>query len=173
MKPRKTLTVLTLTAVTAATLATGSLAQEQRGPLFPFEAVDADKDGKVTETELNAYRAAQTAAIDADADGKLSIEELTAMHLARLSGHAARMATRMVENRDTDGDKALSAAELASRPMPAGLFARADADGDGAVTPAEIEAMQQEMKTRMGGRHGKSGQGMPGSGGFWDMMGDD
>lgn len=172
MKTRKMLTVMTITALTAATLATASFAQEQRGPMFPFEAVDADKDGKVTEAELNAYRAAETATIDANADGKLSVEELTAMHLAKLTERATDMAKKMVERLDADGDKALSAAEMVARPMPAMLFEKADADGDGAVTKAELDAMQAEMQDRKGKHQGKDGQGKSGHGRFWGMMGD-
>gem|GEM_PF-2446030 len=47
-------TVLTVTAVTVATLATGSFAQEQCGKMFSFETVDADKVGQATEAELGA-----------------------------------------------------------------------------------------------------------------------
>ena len=177
MKTRKMLALLTITALSVAALSTASLAQDPRGPMFPFEKVDADKDGKVTKAELDAYRAAESTAMDANADGKLSVEELTAAQLARMTERATAMATKMVENLDTDGDKALSAAELAARPMPAMLFDKADADGDGAVTKAEADALVAEMEERMGGHHGmegrgKDGHGKPGHRGFWDMMGD-
>jgi hypothetical protein len=145
--------------VTVAILATGSFAQEQRGKMFPFETVDADKDGQVTKAELDAYQAAQTAATDANSDGKLSVGELTAMHLAEVTERATDMATRMVERLDTDADKALSVAELEARPMPAMMFDKADADSDGAVTKAEFDTFQAEMKDQMGKRQGKDGQG--------------
>lgn len=162
MNTPRTRTLLTLTAVSVAILATASFAQQEpRGMMFPFEAADADKDGKVTEAELDALRAAEAKAMDSNGDGKLTVEELTAAHLARMTARATEMATRRVEAQDTDGDMALSAAELASRPMPAMLFGRADADNDGAVTEAELEAMHAEMGERHGenrdGRHGKGG----------------
>jgi hypothetical protein len=43
-----------MTAVTVATVATGSFAQEQRGRMFLCETVDADKDGQATEAEPDA-----------------------------------------------------------------------------------------------------------------------
>ncbi len=159
MKHSKTLSLLTLSAVGIAIVAGASYAEGPRGMMFPFETVDADKDGKVTEAEFDAYRAAEAKAMDANADGKLTVEELTAAQLARLTARATEMATKMVEAQDTDGDMALSAAELASRPMPARLFEKADADEDGAVTLAEIEALQDEMEEHQG-RHGKSGHKM-------------
>lgn len=157
MNTPKNRTLLTLTAVGVAILATASFAQQgPHGMMFPFEAADADKDGKVTMDELNAFRAAEAKAMDANADGKLTVEELTAAQLAKLTARATEMATKMVAAQDTDGDMALSAAELASRPMPAMMFEKADADGDGAVTLAELEAMQAEMGEHAG-RHGKGG----------------
>jgi len=175
MKIQKMLALLTMTALSVATLSTASFAEGPVGPLFPFETVDADKDGKVTKAELDAYRAAESTAMDANADGKLSVEELTAAQLARMTERATAMATKMVENLDTDGDKALSAAELAARPLPAMLFEKADADGDGAVSKAEADALAAQIEQRMGERHGrggKDGHGKPGHRGFWDMMGD-
>jgi len=169
----KTLTVATLTALSFGALATAGLAQGQKGPMpmFPFETVDADKDGKITQAELDAYRAAEATAMDTNADGKLSAEELTAAHLARMTERATQMATEMVERLDTDGDKALSAAEMAARPMPAMLFEKADTDGDGAVTKAEVEALRGKMTERMGPRGGR-GHDREGHGWFWDMSGD-
>lgn len=168
MKTRTMIALLTATALSLAALSTAGLAQERRGPSFPFETVDANKDGKVTEAEFNAYRAAESKAIDANADGTLSVEELTAAHLAKLTERATDMATKMVERMDTDGDNALSAAELVARPMPAMLFDKADTDADGAVTKAELDAMQAQMAAH----HGKKGRGKEGHRSFWDMMGD-
>ena len=168
MKSRMMMTLLTATALGVAALSTAGVAQERLGPTFPFQTVDADKDGKVTEAELDAYRAAESKAVDANSDGKLSVEELTSAQLAKLTARATDMATKMVERMDTDGDNALSAAELISRPMPAMLFDKADTDSDGAVTMAELDAMQ----ARMAAHHGKKGRGKEGHQSVWDMMGD-
>ncbi len=173
MTPKMTFAALSLTALGLAAMPFAALAQGHEGPMFPFETVDADKDGKVTQAELDAYRSAEATAMDANADGKLSVEELTAAQVQRLTARATDHATNMVERLDTDGDNMLSAAELAARPMPAMLFNRVDADGDGAVTEEEIEAMQAKAGDRKKGRHGKVGHGGPGHGGVWHLLGED
>lgn len=127
------------------------------GPMamFDFAAVDADKDGKVTEAELDAFRAAEVAGIDADKDGKITLDELKTMHMARMDERATVMAERMIERLDSDADGALSAAELAARPAPMPIFERIDADGDGALTEAEIDAARGRMSEM--GHGGESG----------------
>lgn len=164
MKTRNTLIALTLAGLTAATLSSVVLAEPGDGPMsrFPFDAVDADKDGKVTKAEFDAFRASQAAAIDTDQDGKVTVEEMTAAHLVRMSERATTMAAEMVEQLDTDGDGALSADEMAARPAPARLFDRADADGDGAVSKAEFDAAGDRMKQRMANRKDKQGHGKQG-----------
>lgn len=178
MNYRNVLTALALAAVTGAAFSSAALADRGPkgdmqgmemggpGPRFDFAAVDADKDGKVTEAELTAWRAAEATKIDANKDGKLSAEELTAARVAEMTTRATEMATRMVADLDTDGDGLLTAAEMAARPGPARMFEHADADGDGAVTQAELDAMRAE-----GPRGGGEGRGHGGKGGhgwrFW------
>ena len=123
------------------------------GPVLDLSAIDADKDGKISKDELTAFRAAKVAAVDANADGKLSADELAAMHLKAMTDAAKTMADRMIERLDTDGDKLLSAAELADRPLPADLFDRIDSNGDGFIDQSEIDAAKAKMMER-GGRDG-------------------
>lgn len=140
---------LALAGFVLAALCTGALA-DRHGPgrahgpaLFPpfdFAAVDADKDGRVTEAELVAWRAARVNAMDPNADGLLSAEEIKAGHMAAAEAVATGMAARMVAEHDADGDGLLSVAELGAPPLPTRLFARVDADGDGAITEDEIDA---------------------------------
>jgi hypothetical protein len=174
------LAILALSAVTGAALSTAALAGPGRmggdemgmgpemgpgmGPAFDFAAVDADKDGKITEAELTAWRAAQATQIDTDKDGKLSAAELAASRLAEMQARAASMAERMVERLDTDGDKLLTASEMAARPGPAMLFDRADADGDGAVTQAELDALREAGPMGRGGHDHGRGHGWR----FWN-----
>lgn len=132
---------------------------------FDFAAVDTDKDGKITQAEMQAWRAAEVAGVDADKDGKLSADELKAMQMKRMEERATDMATKMVERMDADGDGLLSAAELAARPGPAMMFDRIDADGDGAVTEEEIAAARAAMMDRVGEGHGRGrGEGRDGHG---------
>jgi hypothetical protein len=142
---------------------------------FDFDAVDADKDGKITEAEITAWRAAQIAGVDVNADGKLSVDELAAMHLKRMTEAAQTMAQSMVDRMDTDGDAMLSAAEMLAPPVPARLFDRLDTNEDGAIDKAEADAARQAMRGQMrGDRDGRGGDrggwhhqmpGMNGNGG--------
>lgn len=173
MKYQNVLTALALAAVTGVSFSSAALADRGpkgdmqgmemgmggpgMGPRFDFAAVDADKDGKVTEAELTASRAAEAGKIDANKDGKLSAEELTAARVAEMTTRATEMATRMVAELDTDGDGLLTAAEMAARPGPARMFEHADADGDGAVTQAELDAMRAEGPRGDGEGRGQGG----------------
>lgn len=141
------------------------------GPAFDFAGADANKDGKVTQEEFTAARAATVAAIDTDKDGLLSVDELAAMHLKAMEAAAKEMATRMIQTHDTDGDGKLSAAEMAAMPMPSDAFTLADTNKDGVIDQAEADAMAQhgmgdhddmgEMggMGMMGGHHGKHQMG--------------
>ena len=127
---------------------------------FDFAAADANKDGKVTKEEFDAWRAARVAGIDTDKDGKISVEELAAMNLKQMQAMADARAQRMVKELDTDGDGKLSAAELVAHPMPMDVFALADTNKDGVVDQAEAEAAQRMMwRSEMGGHHGKHQRG--------------
>lgn len=168
---RKTiLAALLLTAVGGAALARGpgdmmgggmmGGMDEGMGPMaqFDFAALDTDKDGKITQAEMTAWRAAQVVGVDADKDGKLSADELKAMNMARMEERAANMATQMIARLDVDGDGLLGVEEMAARPGPAMMFDRIDADGDGAVTQEEVDAARAAMAEMRG--QGMGGQGM-------------
>lgn len=174
-----------LVAAAAVMLAGAGIADTMRGqgmgmmmgpgPMLDIAKVDADKDGKISKAEIEAYRAAELAAVDANKDGLLSAEELAAMHVRAMTERAGAMAQRMVERLDGDGDGLLSAAELASRPMPAKVFDRVDANEDGFIDQAEIDAAREMMAKRMGerGHHGRQGgPDMPGMDGEGWMDGD-
>jgi hypothetical protein len=173
-KKRNALSMLALVAVSGVMLSTAAMAQGMGdgpmgdGPMgrgamagLDFGAVDADKDGKITTAEMDAFRAARVTEMDTDKDGKLSTAELSAMHMARMQERADQMATRMVERHDADGDGMLTAAEFATPAAPERMFEMADADGDGALTEAEIEAARSKMAEMRDGRGkgGKHGRG--------------
>ncbi|WP_417211527.1 EF-hand domain-containing protein [Antarctobacter sp.] len=125
-----------------------------------FEQIDADKDGKITKDEMEAFRTARFEAADTDGDGKLSQDEMTAARDAR---RVERMKT-MVDRLDTDGDGLLSAEELAAggpKRGPDAMFDRLDADKDGALTMEEMQQARGKMrdggKHRFGGKRGEHG----------------
>jgi Ca2+-binding EF-hand superfamily protein len=174
-KMRNAMTVLALATLTGAAMSTAALADRMGGgmgaggPLagLDFAAADADKDGKLTAEEMEAYRAAEVTAADADKDGKLSAAELAAMTMARMQARAEAQAAQMVERHDADGDGMLTVAELSVRPAPARMFERLDADGDGALSEAEIEAGRAMMAEMRGGRGEGRGHGRSGHGGWF------
>ena len=98
-----------------------------------FQEMDADKDGKVTAAEMEAFRAARFAAADANGDGKLSLEEMSS---ARAQKHKERFG-RMIAKLDRDGDGQLSAEEM---PMRGDRMMKLDTDGDGAISLEEMKA---------------------------------
>ena len=123
---------------------------EGRGAMLieMFDTIDADKDGKVTQDELAAHRAAEFAAADTNSDGALSAEELQAKMMAEM---LARQSARMIENMDNDGNGSLSVEEMGEGPM-AGNFARIDSDNDGAISKEEAQAAAEKVGKRREGR---------------------
>lgn len=150
-------------ALMGAVFASGAMAQEGPGGpegrgamlLKMFDSMDADADGKLTEAELEASRAAMFTAADTNADGMLSVEELSAQHLARFTEGLAERTAKMIEHRDNDGDGSLSLAEVDEGPGQRN-FARIDSDDDGAISKVEAEAAMEHM----GKRKHRKGMGM-------------
>lgn len=128
---------------------------------FDFTAADADKDGKLTQAELNAYRTAWVKDVDSNGDGLISADELSAMHLKAAQARIEAQSKEMIANRDMDGDGKLSVVELLTPPLPAKLFERLDTDKDGAISQAELDAMKARglekghKKHMHGDKHGE------------------
>ena len=98
-----------------------------------FDAIDANKDGKVTAAEIDGHRSAKIAAYDANRDGKLQLDEFQGLWLE----HAR---SRMVDHfqfLDDDGDGNVTDAEIKS-PM-AHMAQRLDRNDDGVVSRDEIK----------------------------------
>ncbi|MDF1794488.1 MAG: EF-hand domain-containing protein [Thalassobaculaceae bacterium] len=98
-----------------------------------FQAMDANKDGKLSAEEIEAFGAARFAKADANGDGKLSVEE---MDNARAEQRKERFG-RMIAKLDKDGDGQLSAAEM---PKRGERMMKLDTDGDGAISLDEMKA---------------------------------
>lgn len=105
-----------------------------------FEAVDADGDSRVTQAEIDTYRAAQLAEVDVSGDGALSIEEFDTLYRALTR---ARMVDAF-QALDADGDGQIVAEEIDTRVSR--IIDRMDRDGDGVLTltrPAPAPATPQ------------------------------
>ena len=128
------------------------------GPMFDFAAMDADKDGKVTKVEIEAFKAARFAEADTNKDGGLSPEEMSVAH------------DTMMAKRKADRAAEMSQEEMPAPPRADKMFDRMDADKDGAISQAEFDAAKQKMQERMDkrghhqGGHGKDGHGKDGHG---------
>lgn len=161
MRKMNALNSLTLAALMAAGLTTAALAQEAPPPppgddmaMQLFDTVDADKDGKITQAEIDAFKVARFAEADTDKDGKLSPAEMVAMREKAEAARKLERATKMVARMDRDGDGLVSADEMAQGPKMPSMIERLDTDGDGAVSKAEAEAAREKMAERMD-KHGR------------------
>jgi hypothetical protein len=90
----KSRSVFVLAVVAAALVSSVALAD--RGPdrggarmLQRFDEVDTNKDGLLTEAEMQAFHAARFASADADGNGTLSVKELSAMQMQQMQEQAA------------------------------------------------------------------------------------
>ncbi len=122
----------------------GAAFADGRGP--SFDEIDANKDGSLSKTELEAVGAARFAEADENGDGALSKEEIQ----KRMSKRAASRVDRMMERLDADKDGKLTQAELEARPRRGEAFARIDADSNGSISKEEFEARRGKLRKQRG-----------------------
>lgn len=101
------------------------------GPGFAMrmmERFDADKDGKITQAEIDAAQTERFAKANSDGQGGVTIQEFGPFFAEE---HRERM-VRAFQRLDSDGDGQISKEEFDAR--TAGMVQRMDRNGDGALT---------------------------------------
>ena len=177
MVVKSPLALMALAGVVAAGLGSAALAQQgpMNGPemMMSFDAVDANKDGKITPDELEAFRKARAAEADLNKDGMVSAEEMVAFGEQMRAERKLLRAKEMIARFDTNKDGQLSLDEMPASKEPGKMFSRIDTDGDGAISKAEADEMKAKIANRMDkNRDGKGKYHDKGHGGFW-FWGDD
>lgn len=145
-----------------------------------FTKVDVNRDGFITQAEMDASREARKAErtakrgerqaerfakLDADKNGQLSQSEFSAprergekgegrrMHRGHRGGHMGMMGGKgMMERADANKDGKLSLAEASAWPLQ--MFDKADANKDGTVTPEEHKAARDAMRAEWKAKRG-------------------
>ncbi len=95
-------------------------------------AFDTNKDGAVTQAEINAARGGNLTKFDKNADGKLSVEEYGALWLDAMRTDMVRQ----FQGHDTDGDGVVTGDEFNARFKD--TVARADTNKDGKVDATDM-----------------------------------
>lgn len=111
-----------------------------------FAAMDADKDGFVTATEIGTGRGKKAfEAMDSDTNGSISRAEFDARHAGR--GHGMKMGHgggRLMMMADADKDGRVSQNEAVAGALA--MFDRADTDKNGTLTSEERRSARQAMR---------------------------
>jgi Ca2+-binding EF-hand superfamily protein len=138
-----------MTAAVTLTLAGAAAAQDAR----PTGRMDADSDGRISLSEMQAASAARFARLDVNRDGQLTREERRAGRQIDRSERQGRRAGREAAaftRRDADRDGAITETEA---PRAWERLARFDANRDARLTVEEIRAGREALRAeRQGSR---------------------
>lgn len=161
----RTTKIALVAASVAAIAATASFAQggfgrhgDRMSPIDRLEAADADKSGDVTLDEFAKAFDQRIGGADANADGVYTADEIAA-EIERQ--RAMRMANRIIERFDADGDGKLTKAEVENHQKK--MFAMLDRNDDGKIVRDELP------QRGFGKHHGWGHMGHGGMGGPLDQ----
>jgi hypothetical protein len=105
-----------------------------------MERYDADKDGKLTQAEIDQNRTSWHAEFDADKNASLSLDEFRALWLKARGG----MIVREFQFFDADGNGQLTVEEY--RLPLSGMVAMRDRNGDGALSREDRSRRNHERQ---------------------------
>lgn len=138
-----------LTSMAAFAKSGGMNGPRGMGPMMSFEEMDLNGDGKVTPEEMATLGQTRFDKADTNGDGFLDAEEMEAHILEMAKEHAAKKSERMIEHKDADKDGKLSFEEMQpSDKRKDKMFDRFDKDGDGAISQAEFDEAQAQMREK-------------------------
>jgi Ca2+-binding EF-hand superfamily protein len=104
-----------------------------------FNAIDSNKDGRVSTSEHETFSKAVFARIDTNRDDKITVEEVNAA-AGIISGHNANAqqlnAAYRIRRHDTNGDGVISKTEFLAAAVA--RFRAMDADSNGELTQQEF-----------------------------------
>ncbi len=103
------------------------------GGMRSLDLADADKNGEITFDEFKKAAGDRFVLADANKDGKVTVEEMAA---AIEKMRAERMAKRMIERFDSDGDGSVTLAEIDNGQKE--IYALLDRNDDGKLVKEEM-----------------------------------
>ena len=107
---------------------------------------DADKDGKISQQEVDTNRSDWHKKFDADDNGSLSLKEFESLWLQ----YKRQRMIRAFQRLDADGDAAMTLDEY-KEPL-AGIVERWDRNGDGVLSREDRKRRRHGMKMPMSGQ---------------------
>src|SRR5262245_32987780 len=140
---KRALTLSILTALCSVPLIAAAHPRAGGGP-ERFDELDADKNGSVSQSEMQTAMTRHVSEPDTNKDGRVTQQEAEAFHAGKRAEHGEQ---RFTES-DANHDGKLSKQELSK--LPGDMFERLDLDGDGFVTKAEMQEAHAAMKDRHG-----------------------